>query len=79
MSNPLRLTKTEMDLLDTIKAKARIRHEKERRSARQRGRMEYPLLPWECSWAYEEEFRRRVREDRSERKKHNTKVLAGDW
>lgn len=79
MSNPLRLTKTEMDLLDTIKAKARVRHEKERRAARQRGRLEYPLLPWECSWAYEEEFRRRVREDRSERKKHNTKVLAGDW
>ncbi len=45
--------------LDEIKRLAKIRHEKARRAARRRGRKDFPMLPYECSWAFEEEFRRK--------------------
>jgi hypothetical protein len=45
--------------LDEIKRLAKIRHEKARLAARRRGRKDFPMLPYECSWAYEEEYRRK--------------------
>lgn len=47
------------DELESIRKEARKRHEKARRAARKRGRKDFPDLPFECSWAFEEEFRRR--------------------
>lgn len=45
--------------LEEVKRLAKIRHERERRAARRRGRKDFPMLPYECSWAYEEEYRRK--------------------
>lgn len=56
-----KLTPNEQFDLDTIRSKAKIKHEKARRAAKQRGRKDYPLLPYECSWAYEMEFFRTAR------------------
>ena len=47
--------------LEQIKKKARSRHERERRNAKKRGRVDYPLLPYECSWAYEIAFEEKKR------------------
>jgi hypothetical protein len=42
--------------LNRIKTAAKSRHERARKAAKQRGRFDFPDLPFECSWAYEEEF-----------------------
>ncbi len=55
----LRFTPAQEAELAEIRRKAKIRHEKARKAARQRGRKDFPDLPYECSWAFEEEFRRR--------------------
>lgn len=52
----LRLTPAEEQELQTIRAAAVIRHERNRKAARRRGRHDFPLLPYECSWAFEVEF-----------------------
>jgi hypothetical protein len=57
----LKLTEEEAAELERIRTAAKIRHEKARKAARQRGRLDFPDLPYECSWAYEEEFRNRKR------------------
>lgn len=44
--------------LEVIRDAARVRHEKARKAAAIRGRTDFPLLPFECSWAFEEAFRR---------------------
>lgn len=56
----LRLTPTEQAELDMIKDAARERHQKTYAARLKRG-LPYPESPYECSWAYEEEFRKRVR------------------
>ena len=58
MPDYLRLTPGQQAILDEIKRKAKIRHEKARLAAKKRGRHDFPDLPYECSWAYEEKFRR---------------------
>lgn len=45
-------------VLKHIRDAAKIRHEKQRKAALKRGRKDFPLLPYECSWAYEQEFYR---------------------
>jgi hypothetical protein len=45
--------------LAAIREKAKVRHELARKAAKKRGRKDFPLLPYECSWAYEEEFKRK--------------------
>jgi len=45
--------------LEEVKRLAKIRHEKERKAARRRGRKDFPMFPYECSWAFEEEFKRK--------------------
>ena len=45
-----------MSELLEIKTAAKVRHEKARRAAKARGRMDFPDLPYECSWAFETEF-----------------------
>lgn len=45
--------------LEAIRVQARIRHELARKACRARGRVDFPLLPYECSWAYEQEFFRK--------------------
>ena len=57
----LKLTPVEQNKLDAIRVTARVRHELERKAARKRGRIHFPPLPFECSWAYEEQFRRTIR------------------
>ena len=44
--------------IDTIKTFAKARHERARKAAAARGRKDFPSLPIECSWAFEERFRR---------------------
>jgi len=61
MTAEMRLTEEQHEELQRIRAAAIIRHEKRRKQARREGRMSFPTLPYECSWAYEEEFRRLVR------------------
>jgi hypothetical protein len=61
MSDSLRFTPAEQAELDLVQSTARGRHERARKAAKQRGRVDFPLLPYECSWAFEEEFRRRKR------------------
>jgi hypothetical protein len=56
----LKFTPEEQAKLEAIRVKTRARHERERKAAAKRGRKDYPLLPYECSWAYEEQFRREV-------------------
>lgn len=45
--------------LNRIRQKARARHEEMRLKALKRGRKDFPLLPYECSWAFELAFKRR--------------------
>ena len=45
----------EIELQEIIK-KAKIRHEKARKAAKNRGRHDFPDLPYEASAAYEKEF-----------------------
>lgn len=61
MPHPLLLTIAERGELDRIRSAAKVRHEKARKAAARRGRHNYPELPYECSWAYEEQFRRERR------------------
>jgi hypothetical protein len=58
MPDSLRFTPNQEAQLDAIRAKAKIRHEKARKAAKQKGRNDFPLLPFECSWAFEQQFRR---------------------
>lgn len=46
--------------LERIKVLARARHQKARKAAKARGRLDFPLLAWECSWAFDEELRRKL-------------------
>jgi hypothetical protein len=57
----LRFTPEEEKQLEEIRTQAKIDHEKNRKAARRQGRKDFPDLPYECSWAYEQEFRRKVR------------------
>lgn len=66
MPQSLRFTLEEAAQLEAIRVKARARHERERKAAAKRGRKDYPLLPHECTWAYEQQFRREVRSPASE-------------
>lgn len=61
MPDSLRLTPAEEQELQGIRTKAKVRHEKARKAAKKRGRKDFPDLPFECSWAYEEQFRRERR------------------
>lgn len=58
MPESLKFTPEQKEKLETIRVKARERHERARKAAAQRGRKDYPLFPYECSSAYEEEFRK---------------------
>lgn len=51
------------DSLAKIKDQARERHEKARRAAKARGRVDFPLFPYECSAAHEHEFVMQWRRD----------------
>lgn len=57
----LKFTPAEQAQLDIIRAKAKQRHEFGRLAALKRDRKDWPMLPFECSWSYEEQFRRQVR------------------
>lgn len=61
MPESMRLTEDEENQLAVIRKDAKKRHEKARRAARKRGRKDFPDLPFECSWAYEQQFRRKSR------------------
>lgn len=61
MPDTLKLTPTEQQALQLTRHYAKLRHERARKAALQRGRRDFPDLPFECSWAYEEEFRRQSR------------------
>lgn len=61
MPDSLRLTPEEQGKLDEIRRLAKIRHEKARKAALARGRKDFPDLPIECSWAFEEKFRQQER------------------
>mgnify|MGYP001609128963 CR=1 FL=1 len=52
------MTESQLAVLFDIRHHAKIRHEKARLSALKRGRTSFPMLPFECSWAFEEEWRR---------------------
>lgn len=52
------LTPEQAEQLEEVRAKARARHEKARAAAKARGRKDFPALPYECSWAFEQEFTR---------------------
>ena len=52
------MTPQQQEELERIKDIARQDHERKRRAAKARGRVDFPLLPYECSWAFEEEFKR---------------------
>ncbi len=54
----LKLWPAQQAVLDAIRADATQRHEAARKAARRQGRIDFPLLPYECVWAYEEEYRR---------------------
>jgi hypothetical protein len=47
--------------LENVRRVARDRHQQSRKAARRKGRKDFPLLPFECSWAFEEQFRRSFR------------------
>lgn len=51
------LSPEQLKELKDIQSKAKAKHDKAYKAAKARGR-DYPLLPYECSWAYEMEFRR---------------------
>lgn len=59
-----RLTPSEEQALETVRVAARARHSRAKAAAKKRGRLDFPLFPFECSWAYEEQFRREVRNQR---------------
>ena len=61
MPQDLRFTPDEEQALEAVRVVARTRHARAKAAARARGRLDFPLLPFECSWAYEEQFRREVR------------------
>ena len=65
----LKFTPEEQAKLDAIRVKAKMRHERERKAAAKHGRKDYPLQPYECLWAYEEQFRREVRKPAPEPKR----------
>jgi len=44
--------------LENIRIRARKRHELARKAAKARGRLDFPMLPYECSWSFEMEFDR---------------------
>lgn len=50
------LTAEQEEELRQIRVEAKRRHEKARKAALRRGREDFPLLPFECSWAYELKF-----------------------
>jgi hypothetical protein len=62
MPDSLRFTPAEEAQLEAIRVVARKRHQLARLAARRRGRVDFPESPYECSWAYEQEFRRKVRQ-----------------
>lgn len=61
MPDSLRLNPNEQAKLTEIQENAKIRHEAARKAAKKLGRKDFPLLPFECSWAYQEQFRREIR------------------
>jgi len=63
MPGHMRLSPEDQQEFDAISAAARVRHEKERKAAKARGRHAFPDSPYEGSWAHEEEFRRSKRKD----------------
>lgn len=52
--------------LEEIRKTAKIRHERARKAAKRQGRQHFPLLPYECSWAFEEDFRRELEQRKSQ-------------
>lgn len=58
MTKSMMMTPEQEDLLFKIREQAKKRHEVARKSAAKRGRRDFPDLPFECSWAYEQKFRR---------------------
>lgn len=56
MPESMRLTPDEEEAIQTIRTAAKVRHEAARKAAAKRGRRDFPLLPYECSWAFENEF-----------------------
>ena len=56
----LRLAPHEQAELDRIKDAARERHREVYKARTKRG-LPYPESPFECSWAFEEQFRRSLR------------------
>lgn len=52
------LTELEGITLEQIRAAARARHESARKAAKARGRTDFPMLPYECSWAFETQWLR---------------------
>jgi len=55
--------------LAQIIKEAKGRHEKARKAAKQRGRHSFPMLPYEASWAFEQEYDRHNRKNPSKRQK----------
>ena len=49
---------TTTSVINEIRVVAKIRHEKARKAAKKRGRNDFPMLPIECSWAFEMAFAR---------------------
>ena len=58
MTDAFRLNEEEAAYLERIRVRAKERHEKARKEAKKAGRKDFPLLPVECSWAYEEKYRK---------------------
>ena len=58
LADHLKLTQADEKELEQIRVQARANHERKRRAAKQRGRHDFPSLPYECSWAFETEFLR---------------------
>jgi len=58
----LRLTPEETTELAEIQRIAKEKHERNRKAALKRGRTDWPLFPFECSWAFEEQFRTQTRQ-----------------
>jgi len=58
----LRLTAAAAQQLAAIRQDAQARFEKFVKRERFKGRADFPAQPYEFSWAFEEQFRRRVRQ-----------------
>lgn len=56
MPNYLRLRPDLEAKLAAIRQAAKERHERARKAAKAQGRVHFPDLPYESSWAYEQEF-----------------------